>query len=75
MTDGKSKRIMLLLGHENEDIIKTKIYAGLFAHVTTANVLTAEPTIPAKMDPSTAWLTTISGNTLHNHEAALGTIR
>lgn len=41
----------------------------------TANVLTAEPTIPAKIALSTAWLTTISGNMLPNHDAAFGTMR
>jgi hypothetical protein len=56
-------------------IIKIKSYGVLFAHVTTVNVLTAEPTIPAKIEPNMAWFTTISGSTLPNQETALGTIR
>src|ERR687892_462030 len=56
-------------------LIKTKIYGALFAQVTTVNVLTAEPTIPAKIDPSTAWFTTISGSILPSHDTAFGTIR
>jgi hypothetical protein len=38
------------------------------------NVVTAEPTTPAKTEPSTAWLTTISGNMLPNHDTAFGTM-
>jgi hypothetical protein len=38
-------------------------------------VLTAEPTIPAKIDPSIAWFTTISGSILPSHDTAFGTIR
>ncbi len=58
-------------------VIKTTIknYGALLAHVTTVNVLTAEPTIPAKIDPSMAWFTTISGSTLPSHDTAFGTIR
>lgn len=47
----------------------------MFAQVITANVLTAEPTMPARIDPSTAWLTTISGNMLPNQDTAFGTMR
>jgi len=46
----------------------------LLAQVITVNVLTAEPTTPAKTEPNTAWLTTISGNMLPNHDTALGTM-
>jgi hypothetical protein len=35
--------------------IKIKNYGALFAQVTTVNVLTAEPTMPAKIDPSMAF--------------------
>jgi hypothetical protein len=59
----------------NKQDEKTMIYGALFAHVTTANVLTAEPTTPARMDPSTTWFTTISGSTLPNHDTAFGTIK
>ena len=52
-----------------------KFYGALFAQVTTVNVLTAEPTTPAKIDPSRAWFTTISGSTLPSHATAFGTIR
>ena len=45
------------------------------AQVTTVNVLTAEPTIPAKIDPNMAWFTTISGSMLPSQDTALGTIR
>lgn len=38
-------------------------------------MLTAEPTIPAKIDPSIAWFTTISGSILPSHDTAFGTIR
>ena len=55
--------------------VKKKFYGGLFAQVTTVNVLTAEPTTPAKIDPNMAWFTTISGNTLPSHDTAFGTIR
>ncbi len=55
--------------------IKTKNYGVLFAQVTTVNVLTAEPTIPAKIDPSMAWFTTISGSILPSHDTAFGTIK
>lgn len=55
--------------------IKNKNYGLLFAQLITANVLTAEPTIPAKIALSTAWLTTISGNMLPNHDTAFGTMR
>ena len=40
----------------------------------TVNVVTAEPTTPAKTEPSTAWLTTISGSMLPNHDTAFGTM-
>ena len=40
----------------------------------TVNVVTAEPTTPAKTEPSTAWFTTISGNMLPNHDTAFGTM-
>ena len=40
----------------------------------TVNVVTAEPTTPAKTEPNTAWLTTISGNRLPNHDTAFGTM-
>ena len=56
-------------------LIKTKNYGVLFAQVTTVNVLTAEPTTPAKIDPSMAWFTTISGSILPSHDTAFGTIR
>jgi hypothetical protein len=46
----------------------------LFAQVITVNVVTAEPTTPAKTEPNTAWLTTISGNMLPNHDTAFGTM-
>jgi hypothetical protein len=52
-----------------------KFYGALFAQVTTVNVLTAEPTTPARIDPSMAWFTTISGKTLPSHATAFGTIR
>src|ERR671913_368876 len=52
-----------------------KIYGALFAQVTTVNVLTAEPTTPAKIEPSMAWFNTISGSTLPNQDTAFGTIR
>lgn len=52
-----------------------KNYGVLFAQVTTVNVLTAEPTIPAKIDPSMAWFKTISGSILPSHDTAFGTIR
>ena len=55
--------------------IKNKNYGLLFAQLITANVLTAEPTIPAKIALSTAWFTTISGNMLPNHDTAFGTMR
>lgn len=55
--------------------MKTKNYGALLAQVTTVNVLTAEPTIPAKIDPNMAWFTTISGSTLPSHDNAFGTIR
>src|SRR5918996_4761803 len=55
-------------------LIKTKNYGALFAQVTTVNVLTAEPTIPAKIDASMAWFTTISGSILPSHDTAFGTI-
>src|SRR3712207_216059 len=55
--------------------MKTKNYGVLLAQVTTVNVLTAEPTIPAKIDPNMAWFTTISGSTLPNQDTAFGTIR
>jgi hypothetical protein len=74
VTYGVSRKIYCLrkLGKVK---IKIKSYGVLFAHVTTVNVLTAEPTIPAKIDPNMAWFTTISGSTLPNQETALGTIR
>src|SRR5215210_8454322 len=57
------------------EVIKNKkFYGALFAQVTTVNVVTAEPTTPAKIDPSMAWFTTISGNTLPSHATAFGTI-
>jgi hypothetical protein len=40
----------------------------------TVNVVTAEPTTPAKTEPNTAWLITISGNMLPNHDTAFGTM-
>ena len=40
----------------------------------TVNVVTAEPTTPAKTEPSTTWLTTISGSMLPNHDTAFGTM-
>ena len=46
----------------------------MFAQVITVNVVTAEPTTPAKTEPNTAWLTTISGNRLPNHDTAFGTM-
>ena len=52
-----------------------KNYEDLFAHVTTVNVLIAEPTIPARIAPNTAWFTTISGSTLPSHDTAFGTTR
>jgi hypothetical protein len=52
-----------------------KIYGALFAQVTTVNVLTAEPTTPAKIDPNMAWFTTISGSILPSQDTAFGTIR
>jgi hypothetical protein len=52
-----------------------KFYGALFAQVTIVNVLTAEPTTPAKIDPSMAWFTTISGSTLPSHATTFGTIR
>lgn len=55
--------------------IKIKNYGALFAQVTTVNVLTAEPTMPARIDPSMAWFTTISGSILPSHDTAFGTIR
>jgi hypothetical protein len=55
--------------------IKIKNYGALFAQVTTVNVLTAEPTMPARIDPSIAWFTTISGSILPSHDTAFGTIR
>jgi hypothetical protein len=58
-----------------EAVYKIKNYGVLFAQVTTVNVLTAEPTMPAKIDPSMAWFTTISGSILPSHDTAFGTIR
>ncbi len=55
--------------------MKTKNYGALLAQVTIVNVLTAEPTIPAKIDPNMAWFTTISGSMLPSHNTAFGTIR
>jgi hypothetical protein len=52
-----------------------KIYGALFAQVTTVNVLTAEPTTPAKIEPNMAWFTTISGSILPSQDTAFGTIR
>ena len=46
----------------------------MFAQVITVNVVTAEPTTPAKTEPNTAWLITISGNMLPNHDTAFGTM-
>ncbi len=46
----------------------------MFAQVITVNVVTAEPTTPAKTEPNTAWLMTISGNMLPNHDTAFGTM-
>jgi hypothetical protein len=58
-----------------EVLNKNKNYEVLLAQVTTANVLTAEPTIPAKIDPNMAWFTTISGSIDPSHDTAFGTIR
>ena len=46
----------------------------MFAQVITVNVVTAEPTTPAKTEPNTAWLITISGDMLPNHDTAFGTM-
>jgi hypothetical protein len=55
--------------------MKIKNYGALLAQVTTVNVLTAEPTTPAKIDPNMAWFTTISGSMLPSHDTAFGTTR
>jgi hypothetical protein len=54
---------------------KVKNYEGLFAQVTTVNVLIAEPTMPANIAPNTAWFTTICGRTAPSHDTTLGTTR
>jgi hypothetical protein len=61
-------------GRKFEKKIQNKDYGVLFAQVITANVLTAEPIMPAKIELSTAWLITISGNILPNHDTAFGTM-
>jgi hypothetical protein len=48
-------------------------YADLFAQVTTVKVLIAEPTTPARTDPSIAWFITMSGNMLPSHDVTFGT--
>jgi hypothetical protein len=75
MTCGISGKNVVLAIRKKYAYIKIKIYGVLFAQVTTVNVLTAEPTTPAKIEPSTAWFTTISGSILPSHDTAFGTIR
>ena len=47
---------------------------ALLAHVTTVNVLTAEPTIPAISAPIMAWFTNF-GRTIENQSAMPGNER
>ncbi len=68
----------MFIGNSYDKMSEKKLkknYGFLFAHVITVNVLTAEPTIPARIEPNTAWLTTISGNMFPNHDTAFGTMR
>jgi hypothetical protein len=75
MTCGISGKNIVVAIRKKYTYIKIKIYGVLLAQVTTVNVLTAEPTTPAKIEPSTAWFTTISGSILPSQDTAFGTIR
>ena len=73
MTNNESGKV--LTKKDGSNINKVKNYEDLFAQVTTVNVLTAEPTTPARIDPSIASFTTISGSTLPSHVTTFGTIK
>jgi|ERR1051325_2125506 hypothetical protein len=66
--------LMILQGFSLCRLIKGVYVEARFAHVTTVNVLTAEPTIPAINAPIIAWLTNL-GKTTENQSAIPGSDR